>query len=365
MSPGIREDLRGIFDAALRRIDSAEAVRKALSTTEIPESGRLWVLGAGKAAAAMALGAHQALGSRIHGGLVIVSDGNGRAVPGIAIREAGHPIPDHRGLEATRELLRIADGATREDIVIWLVSGGGSALLVAPKPGTSLDDLRSMTDRLLRQGTPIEALNAARASHSQVKAGGLEDRIAPARILALAISDVSGDDVRIIASGPTRSAIVVAGVRDALQAADNEARRLGYRTSIAPDRLQGEAREVGEVLAKASLEPGECRIWGGETTVSVTGAGLGGRCQELALSACLHFEDDRVMLAAGTDGVDGPTDAAGAIVDRRTGRRTADARAHLGNNDAWTFLKATGDLLRTGPTGTNVADVVILARPRP
>ncbi len=364
MERRIRGDLRAMFRAAIEAVDGRAATRRALTALDLGDPARVWIIGAGKAAVGMARGAAEALELPIAGGLVIVNSWDGAPIDGIAVREARHPVPDQRGVDATRELLAMADGAGANDLVICLISGGGSALLVAPRPGISLTQLAETTDRLLRQGTPIAELNAVRRQLSTVKGGGLEDRIAPARLLSLAISDVPGDDPTTIASGPTRSAHIVANIGMALEAAAAASRRLGYRTTIDPTRLSGEAREVGALLASTNLEPGQCRIWGGETTVSVTGGGRGGRSQELALAAALILRDDRVLLAAGTDGIDGPTDAAGAIVDCETVSRSPGARAHLADNDAYSFLKATGDLLVTGPTGTNVADLVVLARPQ-
>jgi len=364
MPQRIRQDLRAIFAAALRAVNGRRVVRKALTGHALGNFGHLSVIGMGKASASMALGAVDVFGPQIRDGLVIVNDGSARDIEGIEVREAGHPIPDQRGLLATRELLAIADAAGRDDVVICLISGGGSALLVAPQPGISLEDLARENHRLLMEGTPIAQFNAVRRGLSQVKGGGLADRIAPARLIALAISDVPGDDPAVIASGPVGNAQVIANVEMAAEAAAVCARELGYRTNVSPWRLLGEAREVGSRLATTPLDPGECRIWGGETTVTVTGGGRGGRSQELALAASLAIADDRTLLAAGTDGIDGPTDAAGAIVDGTTGTRADNVRAHLDDNDAWTYLKAAGALVQTGPTGTNVADLVVAARPR-
>ena len=359
-----RQDLRALYDAAIGAVDGRAITRQALASADVADAKRVWVIGAGKAAAEMALGALDVLGTRVDDGLIIVPDGH--AVPiRLQIREAGHPLPDQRGVAATRELLALADAAVEDELVICLLSGGGSALLVAPAPGVTLSQLIHTTQAHLLAGTPITELNLIRRSLSAVKGGQLADRIAPARLLTLAISDVPADDPAILASGPTRHARVIGNLAMAIEAAAIRAEALGYRSIVHRQRLRGEAREVGATIGTREIEPGTCHIWGGETTVTVTGEGRGGRSLELALSASLHIDDDRVLLSAGTDGIDGPTDAAGAIVDSDTVQQGEIASAHLADNDAWTYLHTTGDLIVTGPTGTNVADLVILARPRP
>jgi glycerate-2-kinase len=357
-------DLKAVFQSAIDAVNGRALVRNALTEAEGTTSDRIWILGFGKAALSMAEGALDALGSRVTGGIVIVPDGYARPLPGLMVREAGHPIPDARGLSATRELLSIAEQAQEGDLVLVLVSGGGSALLVAPDPSLTLDQLAELTRRHLAAGTPIHELNAIRRRVSRVKGGRLDDRIAPARMISLGLSDVPDDTPQWLASGPTRNVRIVGNLDMAMTAASQRAEALGYATTVHPERLSGEARTVGAQFGALEILPGSCHIWGGETTVTVTGPGVGGRSQELALSAAIHIQDDRVLLAAGTDGIDGPTTVAGALVDRSTVCAPDEAERHLANNDSWTYLNAVDHHLETGPTETNVADLVILARPR-
>lgn len=365
----------------------------------------------------MALGALDVLGKRVLGGTVVTKDGHADAIPGIEVREAGHPLPDTRGISAAESALQIAEQAGEGDLVLCLLSGGASALWPAAPRGVSLEDLQVTTNGLLRAGAPIQELNAVRKHLSRIAGGQLARAAYPAHVLTLAISDVIGSPPDVIGSGPTvpdRSSYddalevlarrgvavppsvqthleagaagkhpenpepgdpvfgrtewhLVASVGDALQAAAEEATRLGYPTTIVTDRMEGEAREVGRELAglaRSNQQPAALLL-GGETTVAVRGDGYGGRNQELALAAAIALQGapDVLVAALGTDGTDGPTDAAGAIVDGGTVARGLalglDALSHLQRNDAYPFLQATGDLLVTGPTGTNVADLVL------
>lgn len=366
----------------------------------------------------MAQGALEVLGTRVCGGTVTTRDGHTLPLPGIAVHEASHPLPDARGIAGAEAALRLAANADASDLVLCLLSGGASALWPAPPPGVTLEDLRTTTDALLRAGAPIRELNAVRKHLSRIAGGQLARAAYPARVLTLAISDVVGSPPDVIGSGPTvpdpttyRDALealarrgvavppsvqtqleagaagehpetpkpgdpvfgrtewhLVASVADALQGATEEATRLGYPAAIVTDRMEGEARQVGREIAglARSARPPAALLLGGETTVTVRGDGYGGRNQELALAAAIALEGvPNVLVAAlGTDGTDGPTDAAGAVVDGATvarGRaRGLDARNHLHRNDAYPFLEATGDLLLTGPTGTNVADLVLI-----
>ncbi|HEV2150015.1 MAG TPA: DUF4147 domain-containing protein, partial [Longimicrobiaceae bacterium] len=346
-------------------------------------------------------------------------------LPGVELWPASHPLPDTHGLAGAAAALETARAAGKGDLVLCLLSGGASALWPAPPAGVSLSDLAQTTERLLRAGAPIAETNVVRRHLSRIAGGGLARAAAPARLVTLAISDVVGSAPETIGSGPTvpdgttyRDALevllrhsvevppavrahlqrgdagevpenpgrgdpvfarasyhVVADNREALAAAAEEAERLGYRTAVVADDLEGEAREVaGEVAALARGahgEGGSARIsaaflLGGETTVTVRGQGRGGRNQELALAAALQIEDEPgvVIAALGTDGRDGPTNAAGGMVDGETvGRGRAqgmEARDALERNDAHPFLRATGDLVVTGPTGTNVSDLVLV-----
>jgi glycerate 2-kinase len=387
------------------------------------EASRVLIAGAGKAAARMAQGCERTLGTDRVSGLVIVPDGSSAPLEAIDVAFAGHPLPDRRGEEATERLCRMVS-ASRGPIV-FLVSGGASSLLVRPRPGITLADKVETNRALIRSGATIAEINAVRKHLSLVKGGGIL-RIAPARpLFSFLLSDVVGDDPGTIGSGPTspdgttfadaaavlrrtglldRVPVSVADLlargargeepetlkpgdvetagcqtwligsnRDALAGACREAERLGYRAVVDERPLSGDttrtAREwVGRVAREAVARPGErcCVIAGGETTVEVTGAGRGGRNSEFALALAEPLAGSNiVVLSAGSDGVDGPTDAAGAFVAGDTlarGRaRGLDAEAMLSNNDSYSYFAALDDLLRCGPTGTNVMDVKLAA----
>ena len=322
----------------------------------------------------------------------------------------GHPLPDDGSLRAGRALLDLAESAGPDDLVLVLISGGGSALAEVPLPGVSLDDLQVVNLALLRSGAPITEVNTVRRHLSALKGGGLGAAAAPARLASLIVSDVVGSPLEAIAGGPTvpdptsaeeairvladrgiapppavsrvlhassqtpRRPIGVASViadgSIAAHAAAGAAADLGVAARVASTTLQGEARRVGAELAASArdLPPATMAIYAGETTVTVSGSGIGGRNQELALAAGIALDGypDALVASFGTDGVDGPTDAAGGIGDSETIQRGVrlgfDARAALAENDSATYLGATGDQLRCGPTGTNVGDVVVVYR---
>jgi hydroxypyruvate reductase len=380
------------------------------------------VVGCGKASGAMAAALEGILGRRITEGLVVVKDGYTVPTARITLTQAGHPVPDARGQAAAEAIVHRVHAAGAEDLILFLVSGGGSALTPAPVRPITLAEKQETTRLLLGAGATINELNAVRKHVSLFKGGQLARAAAPAMLVSLILSDVIGDPLDVIASGPTApdpttfaDALAVlerrgvgylvpravrarleAGARGEVQetpkpgdpafervtnlvignnalvidAAAAEARRLGYRAEVLTRGLQGEAREVArELVARARTRPPRtCLIAGGETTVTVRGRGRGGRCQEFALAAALELRpDDRlVVLAAGTDGTDGPTDAAGAVTDAETitrGERAGRAaRAALDDNDAYTFLSAAGDLVVSGPTNTNLLDVYVLLR---
>jgi len=381
---------------------------------------RVLVLGCGKAAAAMARAAEAQLGDRISAGLVVVKDGYAVPTRRVEVVEGGHPVPDARGERAATRLLELAATAGPRDLVLFLVSGGGSALTPAPPPPVTLAEKQAVTRALLAAGATIDDLNAVRKHLSRIKGGQLARAAAPAPVITLALSDVVGDRLDVIASGPTapdpttfadaldvlrrRGCLTEAprAVRERLEAgargdipetpkpgdplfagvthmiigtnalvadaAVAEARRRGYATELLTRALTGEARDVArDLVARARrLPPRSCLVAAGETTVIVRGRGRGGRCQEFALAAALALEpgDALTILAAGTDGTDGPTDAAGAVVDTGTVKRGAatgmNAAAALADNDAYHFLKESGDLLVSGPTNTNLLDVYVL-----
>jgi hydroxypyruvate reductase len=413
--------------AALRERPEAAEARAALSPT-----GTVYVVGAGKAGAAMALAAEGALGERIAGGLVIVKEGyipageNVRLPDRIELVEAGHPIPDERGVMATARLLDMAAGAGEGDLVVCLISGGGSALLVAPAEGVSLEDVQAVTGALLRNGATINELNSVRKHLSRVSGGRLARIAYPAHVLSLILSDVTGSPLDVIASGPTapdptpysdaervlrsRGAwdpaptpvrehleaglagrldetpksgdpifrrvdnVLVASNVTSVEAAAVRAHELGLNVLVVSTFVEGEARVVGTVLAGMAREmveygrlvarPG-CLLFGGETTVTVRGRGVGGRNSELALAAALALEGlgpGALVASLATDGGDGTSPGAGAIVDGTTVERARelglDPRAYLDDNDSYTLLAKLGDAIVTGPTGTNVNDVM-------
>jgi hydroxypyruvate reductase len=415
-----RDAVRAIWDAALAAGDVMPLVRSHLRLDA--RHDRVFLLGAGKASGAMAAAAEDALGDRVAGGFVVVKDGYGVPLARVEIAECGHPVPDARGLAASARLLAVARGAGERDLVLFLVSGGGSALTPAPAPPITLAEKQELTRLLLASGATIGELNAVRKHLSLVKGGQLARAAWPATVFTLALSDVIGDPLDVIASGPTApdpstfadaldvlaqrgvAAKVPGSIMRRLEAgraggieetpkpgdpifdrvrnvvignnalvtdaAVATAERLGFRTELLTRELQGEAREVARdfVAGARRLIPPGCLIAGGETTVTVRGQGRGGRCQEFALAAALELQaSDRItVLAAGTDGTDGPTDATGAIVDATSVARGAaagaDARRALGDNDAYAFLRASGDLVVSGPTRTNLLDLYVAVR---
>jgi len=379
----------------------------------------------------MLAAAEEALGPRLTAGLGVTKRGHGHPLRRCRLLEAGHPVPDEDGLRAAAEVERFVAGCAPGDWVLALLSGGGSALLPAPAGGISLAEKQAVTSLLLASGADIVEMNAVRKHLSRLKGGGLARAAAPARVATLVLSDVVGDPLDVIASGPTvpdpstfadalavverrgllervppgvrarleagaRGEIaetpkpgdplfararthLVATNRIALAAAARKARALGYRPLLLTSTLTGEAREVAGVLAAVAREarrsghplaPPCCILSGGEPTVTLRGNGKGGRNQELALAAALAVAglEETVILSAGTDGTDGPTDAAGALADGATALRARaaglDPRRHLEANDAYPLFDALGDLVRTGPTQTNVMDVqlVLLGR---
>jgi hydroxypyruvate reductase len=429
----LRHDVATIWEAALAAGDVAPLIRRQLHRSgdalqvgersfDLSAGGRVLVLGCGKAGAAMARTVEEVVGDRISAGFVVVKDGYRAPTRVVRIAEAGHPVPDERGVKAATHLVELARSATGRDLIIFLISGGGSALTPAPVAPITLAEKQGLTRSLLGAGATIFELNAVRKHLSAFKGGQLARAAAPASVLALVLSDVIGDPLDVIASGPTApdpttfaDATEVLRARDLLApapasirqrlaagslgrvpetpkpgdpifervtnrvignnelvtaAAVRQAHALGYRPVLLTRELQGEARLVVPTLIERAraAEPPVCLIAAGETTVTVRGRGRGGRCQEFALAAALEIAGDEsvAILAAGTDGTDGPTDAAGAIVDGSTvgrGRRAGwDARLALEDNDAYHALRATGDLILTGPTNTNLLDLYVVLR---
>lgn len=444
----LRKHASSIFFAGVSAVDPSLAMQRALRrenskiiladrSYDLGDVDHLYIIGAGKAAAAMAHGVEKVFGDfpapgvlgRQLSGLVITKDGYGLPLERIEVVEAGHPLPDGRGEEGARRILGIAEQAGARDLVLCLISGGGSALLPVPASGLTLEDKRAVTDLLLASGGTIDEINVVRKHLSAIKGGRLARAAFPARLVTLVLSDVIGDPLEIIASGPTvpdsstfseaKRVMMMNGVWPnvseavrqhvergcagdvaetpkpgdpvfagavteivgsnalALEAAERRARQLGYHTLILSSRVQGEARDIGRFYAALAhevvyrdrpLEAPACILAGGETTVTLRGAmGKGGRSQEMALSVAIDIDGlpGCVFLAAGTDGTDGPTDAAGAFADGKSVARAKSSgllhpTAFLRDNDSYTFFKTVDDLFITGPTRTNVMDLQVL-----
>jgi len=427
-----------ILEAALAAVDPRACTRQALQRAgdqvlvgqqlyDLSRAQNLYVAGCGKASAPMAQAAEDVLGDRIAAGVVVVKYGHTAPTRQTRLVEAGHPVPDDRGLAGTQAVVDLVQRAGPDDLVVVLISGGGSALLTLPAPGLVLEDLQDLTELLLRCGAAIHEVNTLRKHCSAVKGGQLARHIAPARALGLILSDVVGNPLDAIASGPLVpdpttfadawtvvdqyglvdrlpprvrqhlqagqcgavpetpkpgdpvfdrvQAVVVGDNARAATRAAQAAAAAGYHAQVLSTFLEGEAREVARVVAALGKEvarhgrplpPPACLVLGGETTVTLRGTGTGGRNQELALAAALALEGwpGITVVALGTDGNDGPTDAAGGMVDGGTVVRAhaagLDPLAHLRNNDAYPLLRATDDLLATGPTNTNVNDLILV-----
>jgi glycerate 2-kinase len=434
----LRETAEAIFHAGIRAVDPEACVRKFLRLTDgrlwvgnrdysLDRIGKLYVVGIGKASARMAQAAQAVLDGRIDHGLVITKYGHALPLKRFRVMEAGHPLPDEHGVRATDALLKLVATAGRGDLILCLISGGGSALSPAPAHGISLADKQAVTQLLLVCGATIHEINTIRKHLSRIKGGRLCQCANGAAVASLILSDVIGDDLDIIASGVTapdpgrfadavaiieryglkaripravndflvrgcRGEIpetpkpedpifdkvenhIVGGISDALLAAEAEARRQGFDPLVLTSMIRGEAADVAKVLcamAKEVRRSGHpipapaCLLSGGETTVTIRGDGLGGRNMELALAASVELAGDEriVLLSAGTDGTDGPTDAAGAFADGPTVSR-AEAiglkpGVFLANNDSYRFFEKVGNLFLTGPTRTNVMDLQIV-----
>jgi hydroxypyruvate reductase len=396
----LRRALDAIIAAVLRAADPAEAIRRHVRR----DADTLWIgqtrydltdvddvrlLAAGKAAVPMAEEVLDILGRRVSRAIAVTKYGHaasahGRPAHELTIIEAGHPIPDENSRRGGAAVWDALHDCSERTLVIACVSGGASALLVAPHEGISLGALRAINDALLRCGAEIGEMNAVRSRLDRLKGGGLVRRAQPARVVGLILSDVIGDPLDVIASGLTNDprAVneLVGNNTQACLAAADAARDLGLRPHIVTTELRGEARAAGVRIAREALMPsarmeggridaeGECLIFGGETTVTVRGDGKGGRNQELALAAAIELATSAptapvAIAALGTDGTDGPTDAAGAIAFADTVRRARelgqDPSDALSRNDSYRVFERLGDLIMTGPTGTNVADVVI------
>jgi len=435
---GQKKALEDIFKAGVKAVDPERAVQKYVrrkgnqlfvgDCSYILDSyKRIFLIGAGKGTAPMAKAMEDILGERLTNGMIIVKYGHGIPLEKTQILEADHPIPDDAGLRATEELLKQVKRCTEEDLIICAFSGGGSALLPAPSSPITLDQKQTTTRLLLECGATINEINAIRKHLSRSKGGWLAKEAYPATIVSLLLSDVIGDRLDVIASGPTvpdestfsdciniidryklsdrlpstvveyfkKGAVgslpetpkaedpvfsqvqnlIVGNNRESLLAAKERAISLGYNTIVLSSQIEGEAREVAQVFAAIGKEifqanlpisPPACVIAGGETTVTIKGRGKGGRNQELALACAIAIDGwgGISLLSAGSDGTDGPTDAAGAIVNGTTCKRARQTnlypRDFLLANDSYTFFESLGDLLKTGPTRTNVMDIICM-----
>ena len=402
---GLREDCGYIIKEAIRAVQPNAAVRRVLAGRSFGP-GRLVMIAVGKAAWSMARAAWECLEGRVDDGAVITKYGHSRGTIGpLRIREAGHPVPDGNTFAATREVLTLTEGLRKEDTVLFLLSGGGSALF--EEPLVPPEELRDITEQLLSSGADIVAMNTIRKRLSAVKGGRFALHCAPAGVCAIILSDIVGDPLDMIASGPVspdssttaqaRQAAeryhlrlspraralldaetprvlervethVTGSVRELCRAAARACGERGYRPMILTDSLTCEAREAGSFLAAIARCHQDSReslafLAGGETVVHLRGAGKGGRNQELALAAAPGIDGlrDTAVFSLGSDGTDGPTDAAGGLVTGETAGALralgADPLAALADNDSYHALERCGGLIRTGPTGTNVNDV--------
>lgn len=404
----LRNDCDQIVNQAIRRVQPDEAVRRALKDCTF-SSGRVILVAVGKAAWSMAHAAYACVSDRLDGGIVITKHGHAQGPIGnLRIREAGHPVPDDDTFSATEEALALTEGLTGKDTVLFLLSGGGSALFEAPLVPSA--QLQEITQQLLACGADIVEMNTIRKRLSAVKGGRFAQHCAPAQVFSIVLSDIIGDPLDMIASGPaypdsttcdearriadkyeltlsdqaqrclgeetpkelTNARSVVTGsVRELCTAAAQACRELGYEPVVLTDSLTCEAREAGSFLAAIArshqdTERSLAFLAGGETVVHLTGHGMGGRNQELALAAAAGIDGlkETAVFSVGSDGTDGPTDAAGGFVTGETGAELAGKGLNiyetLRQNDAYHALEACGGLIHTGATGTNVNDVAVL-----
>jgi hydroxypyruvate reductase len=437
----VNETIQRLIDAALDAVDPAQSVRNLVSRDQnrLSVAGtvydlhgydHVYVIGGGKAGAPMALALTEALGADLSGGWINVKEGHLIDEPlpeTLTLHEAGHPIPNEAGQTGASRILDLAQQAGKRDLVFCLISGGGSALLPSPVKGITLADLQALTAAMLRCGATINEINAVRKHCSQIKGGQLARVASPATVVSLILSDVVGNPLDVIASGPTVpdttsfgdayavlekfgivdevpqniiarlqagmagdipdtpkagdpvfekvQNVIVGSNAIAARAAEAAAQAMGFRTLILSTYVEGEAREiamVGAAIAKSLTAEGwpiprpACVIAGGETTVTIRGSGKGGRNQEMALAAAIAIEGwpDVTIFTLATDGTDGPTDAAGAIVNGETIARASElglsAADYMSRNDSYHFFDRLGDLIRTGPTNTNVNDLLFV-----
>lgn len=429
-----RQHVQGLIEAGLAAADPAAAVRRHLQldgrrltvgeTAYDIGKGRVYIVAAGKASLAMGSAAAEILGPTLAAGILIdkraedpasQQDASARLPQNMRLFHAGHPVPDQASVSSTAEVIKLLAQTTPNDLVLCLISGGASALLTQPM--LPLAQWRRLVDALLASGCTINELNAVRKRLDRVKGGGLARLAAPAACASLILSDVVGNPLDVIGSGPTVSNpdppalagdilvkycladrlaagdwqavqsqlanlaaaggeldnvnnVIVGDVRQSATAAVEAASHMGFEARLLTAYLEGEAREVARVVAALAKDasPGSCLVLGGETTVTLRGQGLGGRNQELALAAAIAIDGwpDCVVASFATDGDDGPTDAAGGLVSGETmavaRELNLEAQGYLEDNDSYHFLQATGALLTTGQTGTNVNDLIFVLR---
>lgn len=441
MNPELKKAADQIIKAALNAVDPYQLIREQVirkgdtlvisekEQIELSEFDRVLLCGAGKGAAPITRAMEELLSDRLDGGDIIVKYEHLAELQKINLHEAAHPVPDENSLRSTEILLTNLDNLTERDCVFVLLTGGGSALLESLPDEIKLDDLQKLSSVLLQCSATIHEINCIRKHISLIKGGQLSRKIYPARCVTLALSDVIGDDLSVIASGPTSpdpttfddalailekydvtdkiptvilnhlkrgsegkipdtpkredqvfknvTNIVIGNNRLALNKAKETAESLGFKTIILTSMLEGEAREIARVVASiisevqltgTPIKKPACILLGGEPTVKIQGTGKGGRNQELALAVALsNINEPYVCVSVGSDGTDGPTDAAGAIVDHTTLSRAEsaglNAQEYLKNNDSYNFFAPLGDLIITGPTGTNVMDVIFALVP--
>jgi hydroxypyruvate reductase len=427
-----------IFHKGLQAVEPGPAIKRICKREDnilvignrkykLSDINNIFVTGAGKATAPMAAAIEDILCNKIADGMINVKYGHTENLNSIRTIEAGHPVPDENGMRGANEILKLAKSAKKNDLVLCLISGGGSALLVLPAEGITLKDKQDTIRILLSCGANIHQINTIRKHISKIKGGRLAAAAYPACMVSLILSDVVGDDLDVIASGPSvpdpstfeecmkifrqykitknipESVIsyirkgasgklpetpkegekifkntynlIIAGNMEAINAARQESNKMGYKTLVLSSMIEGETRDVAKVHAAIAkeilktgnpIQPPACILSGGETTVNIAGSGLGGRNQEFVLAAAIDIVGRKniVILSGGTDGGDGPTDAAGAIADTYTFKRAEslglNPLAFLLNNDSYHFFDQLDDLLITGPTNTNVMDLRIL-----
>jgi len=437
------KDIRRIISATINDVDAGEAIKKHVNydsdhliidkiNYDLSKFNRIFIIGAGKACVPMANTINEILRDQITSGLLITKDGYRNSVKyhidtQLKIIEASHPIPDQRNLDAALNLIALTDDLNPDDLVIFILSGGGSSLLMYPSPGISLQDIQTTTAILLSCGAPIHEINTIRKHVDVFKGGGLVKFLTPATVISLIVSDVVGDNLEVIASGPTVADpttfgdawailnkyqildqippritsklsagiqgeiqetikpgdpifsrvtnVIVGNNTYAVNSAFDIAKTLGFDTKVLTTSLQGEASQIGKILseeAKILLSPSSsvtkptCLIAGGETTVTIKGTGKGGRNQELALGAVqsLSGSEQLILTSLATDGVDGPTEAAGAVATNETYSRGLsiglDPHDYLSRNDSFNYFEPLGDLIKTGPTLTNVNDLTFI-----